>query len=278
MRRRDLVIALTGAIVIALAVGGLVEIGDRAGPYEVMLDAEPVVSAVHGSLQRSAATGTPGPGGTCVPEPPATACRAAATTLTLHVAGLPVLAPPAHYAAWWGSGTERIGTLETGVDGHALDVTTARDETARAAITIRAHADAAATGGPVLLTRTFAAGPGTTDLGGPASTLLAAATGQASLHEIGGFAISTTVKGTIDGLPQRPGWTYQAWLRGLAGADAPNVALGPVVPDADGRATIDVRIERLALEDVDRLVVTLVPAHAGAAGPGLPVAAAALGS
>lgn len=223
-------IAVAGAIALALPIAGLAEIAGRDGPHDVGF--EPIAHGVQTSGSYAAAPAPTGP--QCLLQP----CVAMAE-VGLRVAGL----PNGTYSLWLvGSGNVHIGDA----DGpHEWSWSEAEDHTDKTALEVRFA------GQPVL---SLPVGPGERSLAGSHAARWGDASGTVHLAEIGMVSISTIADGRLD-LTAPDGWALEAFLDGPGG----RVALDPLEADGAGSA-LDARVERVALEDHDRLVVELVGA------------------
>lgn len=267
MAAKHLVVGVAGALIILLAVAGLMEIDGRAGPYEKPLQPAEVTLAVDGQYQATGPQGSTGPGGVCIPDTPGGGCAPARLEVELHLAGLAPMAPEAHYVAFLtGSGLSPIalGTLSHEDDGHTLDAQEERDAREYETLVVALHKDAAAaTPGPLRVYAADVADRGQDapyDLPAAATATLLQGTGTVRATEIGGFAISTTATGDLTLDVPLSEWELHAWF-------TPHTATGEPVhlgtwefTDTARQAILDARVERLRLEDQRAFVTTFTPA------------------
>lgn len=235
------VVTAVAAAVLLAATYGLVEIEDRAGPIDTVLQPAAHDAHVEGTYEARSDSSV---AGVC-PAPPCDPF----TAIDVRLDGL----PPAPYTALL-EGADRValGPLVPDGDGHVLQWSADEDHTDKRRVLVR------------LAERTVAQFPvAPSDEPAPVATDLgvqwARTTAPVHLGEIGGVTISTVAKATLSEAPPA-GWTFQARLEG----DGGRVDLGPLGGEAG--AVLDARVERVALEDQTRLVVTLHPDSAGAAG------------
>lgn len=249
---RGVYVGTVGAIVILLSVAALIEHSQREGPIEATL--EPVAVDVRASGGYHARPANEPVLGLCH-QPP---CEPY-TRIDVRIHGLP---PGDYQARLEGASTERLGSLVPA--GDAFRVAWDReqsDQTDKERLVLSlAGRDVAQfrlrpSAEPIQVDETVAAS-------------WHAAPAQVRLTEIGGVTISTVAKGRVAETPPA-GWEFHAHLEGQGG----RVLLG-TLDVVDGEAVLDARVERVPLEDQDRIVVVLRPV--GSAGPGFPVLAARL--
>ena len=227
--------AVVGASAIALAVLGLVVGEQRAGPLDVEMRPVVVEATAAGTyLARPDSTVL----GLC-PEPP---CDPH-TSIDLRVRGLP---PAPYEARLEGPTTVPLGPLSADGGEMVLRWSEGRDHTDKDRLVLSLAGRAVASI-PV-------GGGGTTDLGGPLAVSWGAAPARVHLNEIGGVTTSTVATARLaEAAPE--GWAFHARLEGTAGP----IDLGPLDAGDGVGAVLDARIERVRLEDQDRVVVLLAP-------------------
>ncbi|HJQ93766.1 MAG TPA: hypothetical protein VJ874_05725 [Candidatus Thermoplasmatota archaeon] len=246
---RGLFVGIVGAAAIATAAFGLSLDGMRAGPFEVPL--LPAVVAAEASGTYHARGESTLPGGVC-PLPPC----GPSTAIDLRLRGLP--GAPYEVRLEGPGASEPLGPLakegadlvlrwsepSDHTDKQELVVTLAGRDVAR--LPVRASAT------PI-------------DLAGRVEASWEARPDRARVSEIGGVTLSTIATARLEE-PPPAGWEFRARFESATGT----VELGALED-----ATMDARVERLRLEDQDRLVIVLVPMDA-ADGAGFPVLVATI--
>lgn len=254
-RGRHLVVGLMGAVAIVLTLVGLFVIEARPGPIE-----RPLVPYDHeifaeGIYTTRAASGDTGPGGACLPEPPATTCTQAETQVRLRLSGLPDAGDGAYHGFIAdASGWRHLGPLDPDGDDHVLDTTESYDgrEDRRLLVSLEPHVAPREPGPIVVYRQDLLAAQ---DLSGGHSMHLVEAEGEVRLNQIGAVEMSATAKATIASPVPLTGWRLHAWFLDANGAA---VDLGPF-EDEGTHAVLDVRAERVGLADQTRFIVTLEP-------------------
>lgn len=259
------VIGVVGATVILLSLGGLVEIHSRAGPLQAPLAPVEFVVTYTGTYAAAPARGTIGPGNICVPAAGETACTPPRLRVDLAVSGLPRLPSGANYHVFLvGAQLLALGVLEPAQTEHRIHYDEARDGRDFRTLSITAEAEPSTSPGPLQVLAIDVAGKGQTapaPIAGSSTTTFGRGVGTVRAAEIGAFAKSSTAVGDLSGLPELPGWTYQAWF--VTTQDA-YIYLGPWEVDGKdpSRASLDGRVERIRLEDQGRFITTLEPRDA----------------
>ncbi len=233
----------------------------RAGPIDSAL-APAAVDATAEGTWHAVPDRTPAPAPAPVPgiclDPP---CSASAT-LDLRIRGLPELP---YGARLEGGASQDLGLLVFDGAAHVMRWSEAADHTDKLRLVITladqpiAGIDIRPSAEPV-------------SLDGPVEANWRIDGGQVRLNEIGGVTISTVVTINVQGVPP-PGWTLHAFLDRPGGA----TELGALAKSGSGSdggsggvSHLDARVERLPLEDQDRLVVVL-RRDAAQDSPGFPV-------
>lgn len=249
---RGLFVGTVGAVVLVAAAFGLSLDAFRAGPYDRPLEPVTVAATAEGTYHSRA--DTTGPLGTCV-QPP---CDAR-TTLDLTVRGVPDV--PYDVRLQGPGGSETLGTFRP-ADG---TLTVRWDQP-------RAHGDkdriVFAVAGRDVAALAVGTAP-TVGLSGPLLASWGASPGEVHVNEIGGVVISGVATTRLHEQPPA-GWEFRALFEGPGG----KAGMGALDADGDG-AVLDGRVERLRLEDHERVVILVVPEGASD-GEGFPVLAADL--
>lgn len=245
---RGVFVGIVGAAAILLSIAALVEHEQRAGPIDTTL--EPVALDIHTVGTYHARPANEPVAGLC-PTPP---CEPH-TDIDLRFEGLP---PAAYTARLDGSSSQGLGPLKAQGDAQFLQWTERSDHTDKDRLVIvLAGRDIAS----------FAVGPRAEPR--PIDQTVAgswdATPVEVHFGEIGGITISTVAKARLADAPP-DGWAFYARLEGPGGT----VEMGPLERGENG-AVLDARVERVALEDQERMVVDLRPV--GAAQAGFPVLA-----
>lgn len=229
-----IVTGIAAAVVLSAAYG-LVVTEQRAGPVDTALERVTVATAVAGTYQARADSSI---AGVC-PVPP---CEPR-TAVDARFSGLPQVP----YEAWL-DGPDRIplGPLVPDGTEWVLQWSEAEDHTDKDRIVLTAGGRDVAevpvrpSDGPAPLDARFDASWG------------AQAT-QVYLAEIGGVTVSTIATAELaDAAPE--GWRLHAFFEGTAG----RIDLG-VLDAVPGGSVLDARVERVGIEDQDRLVIALAP-------------------
>lgn len=241
-------IALIGAIALALPALGLVEVAGRAGPIDTVM--EPVVVAGQGEGAFTT-RGDSSVAGVCLMPP----CDAM-TSIDLRIDGLPMVPYTARLV---GAASVDLGHLQNRGSTLILDWEDDADHSDKDRLEL------------LLADRPIHAWSLTgteVDLDGPLRAVWPVASVAVHLSEIGMVAISTVATATLSE-PPPTGWRYHAALEGTDG----RIDLGAL--EGDG-TVLDGRVERVPLEEQERIVVLLVPE--GGAWDGFPALAADLRS
>ncbi|MBW3584102.1 MAG: hypothetical protein KY455_13505 [Euryarchaeota archaeon] len=257
-RVRHLVVGIVGAVAIVLTLVGLFAIETRPGPIE-----RPLVPAGHevlteGTYATRAASGDIGPGGVCVPEPPATTCTQAETQVRLRLSGLPDPGAGRYHAFLLGASAMRpLGPLDADKDGFVLRSTAARDgqDADRLLVSLESRTDTRRPGPLIVYEQDL---DDDTDLSRRYTMHLIETVGEVRLNQIGAVEVSATAKATVPLPTPLDGWHLHAWFVDAAGRA---VDLGPF-EHGDDRAVLDARVERVDLAVQTRFLVTLEPLDA----------------
>lgn len=241
---RGLFVGTVGAVVLVASAAGLALDAFRAGPFDRPLEPVVVEARVDGTYHSRAAAG--GPLGICV-EPP---CDAR-TEVDLAVSGMPDV--PHDVRLQGPGGREDLGTFRPvdGVLAIRWDQPRAHDDKDRLVVAVAAR-DVAA------LAVRGSAQP--LDLSGPLAVSWGARPAALHVNEIGGVTIAGIATTRLAEVPP-PGWEFRARFEGPAGA----VEMGALETKGDA-AVLDGRVERLRLEDHERVVVSVAPVDDAAEG------------
>lgn len=229
-------VTAVAATVVALAAYGLLVTHDRAGPIDATLGAVSLDVAVSGTYQ---ARGDGTVAGVCVLP----ACEAV-TAIDLRFSGLPA-AP--YKARLDGPGSVSLEELVRDGEDHVLRWSRPEDHTDKMRIVLVLAGRDVAT-----LAVQPSDGPAAVDTTLPSSWR--AMPTSVHLNEIGGVTVSTVASARVPEAPPA-GWEFHAYFEGRDGT----VLLGPLEATPEG-AVLDGRVERVGIEDQDRLVVALRPA------------------
>ena len=245
---RGLFVGTLGAVVLAAAAFGLSLDAFRAGPFDRPL--ESVVLTVQAEGTYSSRAASEGPLGLCV-DPP---CEAR-TAVDLALRGMPDV--PYVVRLQGPGGSEPVGTVRP-----AGGVLTIRWEQPRD------HGDkdrlVLSVAGRDVLAFPVRASAEPLDLSGPVVASWGARPDVLHVNEIGGVTISSIATASLSERPPS-GWEFRARFEGPAGP----VDLGALETRPDG-AELDGRVERLRLEDHERVVLLVAPVG-GLAAEGFPV-------
>lgn len=263
---RDVFVALLGGAVILTVAVGLVLIESREGAREHELEPVRHPVQVRGSFETESGQGTMGPEGSCIPDFPMTECRPARTRLDLHVEGLPLFSGDGHYVVFLVGGDEGpllMGSLEEQEDAMVLTSDQEQDATSYEdlVITVDREPDPRDPNDLVVYQRTI--GPvtdGSVDLSAETTMGVQRGGGEVRTSQTGAVTVSALVDAQMTDLPRLSGWTYHAWYVDEDRDPVAHSYLGEVEmgPD-DEQATLDVRKERVRVEDQERFLVTLQP-------------------
>lgn len=263
---RDTVVGILGAIVIVTASIGLFIVEGRSGPATHGLATSEVVVEATGSYEETRATGTVGPGGTCIPDAPQTACTPARSKATMRFGGLPQV-PGAHYVAFLDredGAPVRLGALAVEGDTRFLSWEEATDGRSFTTLIVTLHTGPEPAGPNGLVVYQDRFGP--VEPGSEARfadtyiAMLGSGEGQVTVDQIGAVEVSATADATLSGARLPDGWTFRAWFLEERAGTAGATDLGPFETIGDGTHVLDSRVERVDLSDQRRFVVTLVPA------------------
>jgi hypothetical protein len=238
---RGLFVGTVGAVVLVASAAGLSLDAFRAGPFDRPL--EPVVVAAQVDGMYHSRPAADGPFGVCVAPP----CEAR-TEVDVTVSGLPDV--PYEVRLEGPGGHEALGTFRPA--GGRLEIRwdqpTDHSDKGRLVLAV-AERDVAA------LAVRGSAEP--LRLSGPLPGSWGARPDVLHVNEIGGITMSSIATARLPELPPA-GWEFRARFEGTSGL----VDLGPLETKGSA-AVLDGRVERLRLEDHERVVLLVAPGGAG---------------
>lgn len=261
---RDRVITVTGAIVIAAALFGVLVVEGRGGPFTHDLEPVAFALAVSGTYHAAPPQGTTGPGGVCLPDDPAVGCVPARLEMDLGIQGLPGLGEGAHYVVSLQDGEDilTLGPLMLDDGVRSMSISQERDarEYERLVVTLEGQARPGRAMGTIVHEHAVSGGE-PVDLTESVTVTPSDATGTAELNEIGAVGVSSTIGLRVEGLEPRDGWIHRAWFQE---EDGSTTYIGELAgAEGAGPASLDERIERVRLRDQQAVLVTLEPAGTG---------------